>query len=211
MIGYHAQSGLPKEVLEKLYKMADLDRDGELDFAEFVIITHILFTCRQGVPLPQKLPASLIPPSKANLVNDAPEEEEEEEEKEEEEEEEEKPAGDAFDFDFGDAPASPKPMPEPEEEEEEKESEEESEEEEKPAPMMPPRPGMMPPRPGMMPPRPGMMPPRPQQPQQPQQPQDGKDPFATTPQQRMFYQNLFVQLVSSSMNMIRIIINDNNQ
>ena len=49
--------------------MSDLDRDGSLDFAEFVIITHILFTCRRGIPLPQQLPPSLIPPSKANLVN----------------------------------------------------------------------------------------------------------------------------------------------
>ena len=63
--------------------MSDLDRDGSLDFAEFVIITHILFTCRRGIPLPQQLPPSLIPPSKANLVNAAsipePEKEEEEE------------------------------------------------------------------------------------------------------------------------------------
>ena len=49
--------------------MSDLDHDGDLDFAEFVIITHILFTCRNGVPLPQQLPPSLIPPSKANLFN----------------------------------------------------------------------------------------------------------------------------------------------
>ena len=68
VIAYHSQSGLPKELLEKLYSMSDLDKDGLLDFAEFVIMTHILFTCRNGVPLPQELPASLIPPSKAHLI-----------------------------------------------------------------------------------------------------------------------------------------------
>ena len=52
--------------------MSDLDRDGCLDFPEFVIITHILFTCRRGIPLPQQLPPSLVPPSKANLVNAVP-------------------------------------------------------------------------------------------------------------------------------------------
>ena len=58
--------------------MSDLDKDGRLDFAEFVIMTHILFTCRNGVPLPQELPASLVPPSKAHLLKkEEPEEEEE--------------------------------------------------------------------------------------------------------------------------------------
>ena len=78
VIAYHAQSGLPKEVLEKLYAMSDLDRDGYLDFAEFVIMTHILFTCRRGIPLPDKLPASLIPPSTAGLVKSVEPEVEEE-------------------------------------------------------------------------------------------------------------------------------------
>ena len=87
VIAYHAQSGLPKEVLERLYGMSDLDRDGSLDFPEFVIMTHILFTCRRGIPLPERLPASLIPPSKAGLMNSKPEPEVEEEEEEEEEEE----------------------------------------------------------------------------------------------------------------------------
>ena len=63
-IAYHSQSGLPREVLERLYAMSDLDHDGFLDFAEFVIMTHILFTCRRGIPLPQRLPPSLIPPSR---------------------------------------------------------------------------------------------------------------------------------------------------
>ena len=76
VIAYHSQSGLPKEVLEKIYSMSDLDKDGRLDFAEFVIMTHILFTCRNGVPLPQELPASLIPPSKAHLVKKEEAEEE---------------------------------------------------------------------------------------------------------------------------------------
>ena len=101
VIGYHSQSGLPRPVLEKLFTMSDLDKDGKLDFAEFVIMTHILFTNRKGVPLPTELPKSLIPPSKASLVAAPPVAEDEEEEEEEEEEEKK---DDAFDFGFG-APA----------------------------------------------------------------------------------------------------------
>ena len=96
VIAYHSQSGLPKEVLEKLYSMSDLDKDGRLDFAEFVIMTHILFTCRNGVPLPQELPASLIPPSKAHLVKKEEEKAEAEAEEKEEEKEEEKAEKDYF-------------------------------------------------------------------------------------------------------------------
>ena len=86
VLAYHSQSGLPREKLEELFKMADIDRDGQLDFAEFVIITHILFTCRNGIPLPKELPASLIPPSKASLIQQQKEEAAEPEEEEEEEE-----------------------------------------------------------------------------------------------------------------------------
>ena len=96
VIGYHSQSGLPRPVLEKLFTMSDLDKDGKLDFAEFVIMTHILFTNRKGVPLPNELPKSLIPPSKASLVAPAATAEEE------------KKSDDAFDFGFG-APTQPAP------------------------------------------------------------------------------------------------------
>ena len=116
--------------------MADLDKDGKLDFAEFVIMTHILFVNRKGVPLPSELPKSLIPPSKAHLVAASAEEEEEESD---------------------DLP------------------------EEKPV------------QPPMMPPKPMAPQQQPQQPQ-PQQP-PMNDPFATSPQERGFYQQLFMQLV----------------
>ena len=134
VIGYHSQSGLPRPVLEKLFAMSDLDKDGKLDFAEFVIMTHILFTNRKGVPLPTELPKSLIPPSKASLVA-APPVAEDEEEEESDDWPEEKPAQ---------------------------------------PPMMPPKPAQSP------------MP-------------AGNDPFATTPQERGFYQQLFMQLDKTSL------------
>ena len=88
--------------------MADLDKDGKLDFAEFVIMTHILFTCRNGIPLPQELPPSLIPPSKSHLIDKKNEIEEvkevevESDESESDEEEEEKHDDTKIDsFDFG--------------------------------------------------------------------------------------------------------------
>ena len=80
-----------------------------------------------------------------------------------------------------------------------------------PRPMMQPRPGAMGPRPQLPPngaaprPRP-MVPPKPGMEGAPNPNTDGKDPFATTPQQRMFYQNLFVQLVGAIIIIIIIII-----
>ncbi len=89
-----------------------------------------------------------------------------------------------------------------------------------PRPILPPKPGMMeanpimPPNAGTgrgvppVPPKPGMMGPRPMVPQNPNanplsnQPQgQDQDPFATTPQERGFYQQLFVQLVNSSIDL----------
>ena len=89
-----------------------------------------------------------------------------------------------------------------------------------PRPILPPKPGMMeanpmmPPNAGTgrgvppVPPKPGMMGPRPMVPQNPNanplsnQPQgQDQDPFATTPQERGFYQLLFVQLVNSSIDL----------
>ena len=58
-----------KKGLEELYSMSDLDKDGRLDFAEFVIVIHTLFTCCNRVLLPQELPASLIPPSKIHFAS----------------------------------------------------------------------------------------------------------------------------------------------
>ena len=49
--------------------MSALDKDGRLDIDEFVIMIHILFTCCNRVPLPQELPASLIPPSKIHFAS----------------------------------------------------------------------------------------------------------------------------------------------
>ncbi|KAM7453629.1 hypothetical protein BLSTO_05621 [Blastocystis sp. subtype 1] len=144
VIGYHSQSGLPRPVLEKLFAMSDLDKDGKLDFAEFVIMTHILFTNRKGVPLPNELPKSLIPPSKASLVA---------------------------------APVvAAAPAPVVEEEKDEEESDDLPEE--KPAQPMMSQPAMMP---QAQPVQPGAQP-------------AGNDPFATTPQERGFYQQLFLQL-----------------
>ncbi|KAM7452752.1 hypothetical protein BLSTO_06508 [Blastocystis sp. subtype 1] len=125
-------------------------------------MTHILFTNRKGVPLPNELPKSLIPPSKASLIvapaaSPVVEDEEEEEEEEDEEEEEEKPAM---------MPVQPQPQP----------------------PMMPPKPVQPQGQPTSMPQG------QPAQPgAQPAMPADN-DPFATTPQERGFYQQLFLQL-----------------
>ena len=112
VISYHSQSGLPRPVLEKLFAMADLDKDGKLDFAEFVIMTHILFVNRKGVPLPNELPKSLIPPSKAHLVRAPTEPEEQEVEESEVKEDEAELVREDSGFDYDPDFPSPAPLPE---------------------------------------------------------------------------------------------------
>ncbi|RWS30308.1 EH domain-containing protein 3-like protein [Leptotrombidium deliense] len=58
------RSKLPNSVLGKIWKLADLDKDGMLDSDEFALAMHLINVKLNGHDLPTELPEHLIPPSK---------------------------------------------------------------------------------------------------------------------------------------------------
>lgn len=58
------KSKLPNTVLGKIWKLADVDRDGFLDDEEFALANHLIKVKLEGHELPAELPAHLVPPSK---------------------------------------------------------------------------------------------------------------------------------------------------
>ncbi|KAM5138894.1 EH domain-containing protein 1 [Mantella aurantiaca] len=58
------KSKLPNTVLGKIWKLADVDRDGLLDDEEFALANHLIKVKLEGHELPADLPSHLIPPSK---------------------------------------------------------------------------------------------------------------------------------------------------
>jgi GTPase SAR1 family protein len=55
--------GLRKQQLRQVWALADNDKDGKLTSEEFAVALYLLEQAVQGVPLPQTLPADLVPPS----------------------------------------------------------------------------------------------------------------------------------------------------
>ena len=58
------KSKLPNSVLGKIWKLADVDRDGMLDLDEWALANHLINIKMEGHDLPNDLPDHLIPPSK---------------------------------------------------------------------------------------------------------------------------------------------------
>ncbi|CAH1153776.1 unnamed protein product [Phaedon cochleariae] len=58
------KSKLPNSVLSKVWKLADVDKDGMLDNEEFALAMHLINIKIDGNDLPSELPAHLVPPSK---------------------------------------------------------------------------------------------------------------------------------------------------
>lgn len=58
------KSKLPNTVLGKIWKLADIDRDGYLDKDEFALAMHLIHVKLDGNDLPTELPDHLYPPSK---------------------------------------------------------------------------------------------------------------------------------------------------
>ncbi|XP_067328653.1 EH domain-containing protein 1 [Anolis sagrei] len=58
------KSKLPNTVLGKIWKLADVDKDGLLDDEEFALANHLIKVKLEGHELPAELPAHLVPPSK---------------------------------------------------------------------------------------------------------------------------------------------------
>ena len=64
------KSKLPNTVLGKIWKLADVDKDGFLDDEEFALANHLIKVKLEGHELPSKLPDHLVPPSKRGLERD---------------------------------------------------------------------------------------------------------------------------------------------
>nr|XP_054293529.1 EH domain-containing protein 1 isoform X1 [Pongo pygmaeus] len=58
------KSKLPNTVLGKIWKLADVDKDGLLDDEEFALANHLIKVKLEGHELPADLPPHLMPPSK---------------------------------------------------------------------------------------------------------------------------------------------------
>merc|ERR1719273_3058231 len=58
------KSKLPNNVLGKIWKLSDVDKDGMLDADEFSLAMHLMNVKLDGNDLPTELPAHLVPPNK---------------------------------------------------------------------------------------------------------------------------------------------------
>ena len=63
------KSKLPNNVLGKIWKLADVDKDGMLDSDEFALAMHLINVKLDGFDLPDDLPGHLIPPTKRRVLN----------------------------------------------------------------------------------------------------------------------------------------------
>ncbi|CAN0358208.1 unnamed protein product, partial [Hapterophycus canaliculatus] len=51
-----------------IWDLSDMDNDGMLDLEEFTVAMHLCDKTKNGEPLPDALPRSIVPPSKATLL-----------------------------------------------------------------------------------------------------------------------------------------------
>lgn len=63
------KSRLPNPVLAKIWRLADVDQDGQLDADEFALSMHLINIKLDGFDLPDDLPHHLVPPSKKKVYN----------------------------------------------------------------------------------------------------------------------------------------------
>lgn len=61
------QSGLEKPDLERVWTLADNGNKGRLDLDEFAVAMHLIYRKLNGYPIPNQLPAELVPPSTRNF------------------------------------------------------------------------------------------------------------------------------------------------
>ncbi|KAG8622958.1 hypothetical protein KVT40_007934 [Elsinoe batatas] len=61
------QSGLDKSDLERIWTLSDPHNKGRLNLDEFAVAMHLIYRRLNGYPVPNQLPAELVPPSTRNL------------------------------------------------------------------------------------------------------------------------------------------------
>ncbi|KAK0722979.1 hypothetical protein B0T26DRAFT_244049 [Lasiosphaeria miniovina] len=61
------QSGLDEGELMRVWTLADNGNKGRLDLDEFAVAMHLIYRKLNGYPIPNQLPAELVPPSSRNL------------------------------------------------------------------------------------------------------------------------------------------------
>lgn len=64
-------SRLPSQKLAQIWELADIDRDGHLDRPEMYVALNLVYKALQNEPLPDKLPISLVHPTKRHLLINA--------------------------------------------------------------------------------------------------------------------------------------------
>jgi hypothetical protein len=62
--GVLASSGLPKATLRKIWDLADVDKDGQLDLYEYTIALYLIDMSKNGQTIPDKIPNGWIPAEK---------------------------------------------------------------------------------------------------------------------------------------------------
>ncbi|KAF0976770.1 hypothetical protein FDP41_004065 [Naegleria fowleri] len=69
-MNFFSKAGLPNDILNTIFQLADFERNKVLDKEEFVIAMHLVRLKRKmpNIPIPMQLPPVLIPPSKQSLV-----------------------------------------------------------------------------------------------------------------------------------------------
>ncbi|CAF1184814.1 unnamed protein product [Rotaria sp. Silwood1] len=63
------KSKLPNNVLGRIWKLSDIDKDGMLDIDEWALSQHLIKIKLDGHELPNTLPEHLVPPSKRHLIS----------------------------------------------------------------------------------------------------------------------------------------------
>lgn len=64
-----SQSGLEKTDLERVWTLSDPHNKGRLNLDEFAVAMHLIYRKLNGYPVPNTLPAELVPPSTRNITD----------------------------------------------------------------------------------------------------------------------------------------------